>query len=57
MTRGDLIAEVQALAQRLGVRSVSRATFKRETGISEWHVGKHFDSPEHVRQLLSLMPA
>jgi hypothetical protein len=40
----SLISEVQALARRLDAPSVSRSTWRRETGISDHHVLKHFDS-------------
>ncbi len=44
VTREELIAEVQGLAERLGVDSVPRARFTRETGISEWRIQTHFDN-------------
>ena len=43
-TEEGLITELRALAERLQKKSISRAEFIRETGISEWHVLRHFDS-------------
>src|SRR5437879_1508916 len=44
MSREDLIHRLQDVAAKLGKRTVSRAEFLRETGVSEWQVIKHFDS-------------
>ena len=43
-TKESLISELRSLADRLQKKSISRAEFIRETGISEWHVQRHFDS-------------
>ena len=43
-TRDSLIEEIRRLSIALGKNTVSRTEFVRETGISEWHVLKHFDS-------------
>lgn len=43
-SREALVEELRALAQRLQKKSISRSEFIRETGVSEWHVMKHFDT-------------
>jgi Homing endonuclease associated repeat len=43
-TRESLVEDLRRVARQLGKKSVSRTEFIRDTGISEWHVLKHFDS-------------
>ena len=43
-TPESLVASLQQVADQLDKKSVSRSEFIRETGISEWHILKHFDS-------------
>jgi len=54
--REELLTTMRALAARLNAESVSRSTWKRETGISDHHVVKHFDSWNNFVGLAGLKP-
>ena len=41
--REQLIARVRDVAGRLGVQSLTKSEFKRQTGVSEDCIYKHFD--------------
>jgi hypothetical protein len=56
LTRNDLIALIQDVASRLQKDKVSRSEFIRETGISEWHVSKHFESWNDLVESAGLTP-
>ena len=51
-----LLQTVKELARRLGEESISKSTFKRETGISDWHVLKHFDTWNQFVAAAGLVP-
>lgn len=55
-TRESLIVELKKVADILDKKSVSRAEFIRESGISEWHVQKHFDSWNDFVRSAGLQP-
>lgn len=40
----ELIAQLRDVANRLDTRTISRSTFLRESGASEWQILKHFES-------------
>jgi hypothetical protein len=42
-SRDELVTKLASLAQRLEQQSVSQRTWRRETGISEAQVLRHFD--------------
>ncbi len=56
ITKDDLIGQVKAVAQRLGRESLSMRMFVRETGVSEWHVYKHFDTWNELVSAAGLTP-
>jgi hypothetical protein len=56
VARDELIEQVRALAARLDSRSVSRSTFNRETGVSEWQVLEEFDSWNELVEVAGLVP-
>lgn len=51
-----LLQTVKELGRRLGQDTVSKSTFKRETGIGDWHVLKHFDSWNQFVTAAGLVP-
>jgi hypothetical protein len=55
-SRDELVAELASLAQRLEQRSVSKKTWLRETGISEWQVLRHFESWNDLVIAAGLVP-
>ena len=52
----SLIKSLQEVAAQLDKKSVSRTEFIRETGVSEWHVLKHFDSWNKFVKAAGLQP-
>jgi hypothetical protein len=56
LSRQDLIDRLQEVAAKLGKRAITRAEFQRETAISEWQVGKHFDSWTDLVEAAGLTP-
>ena len=55
-TRDELLAEARDIAVRLGKRTLSRAEFERESGVSDRQVTKHFDSWNDFVQAAGLEP-
>jgi hypothetical protein len=55
-TRESLIEEIKRVALALSKNTVSRTEFIRESGISEWHVLKHFDSWNDLVRSAGLQP-
>ncbi len=51
-----LLQTAKELARRLGQESISKSAFKREAGISDWHVLKHFDSWNQFVAAAGLVP-
>ena len=43
-TKESLLGQLREVAEQLDKKKVSRSEWIRDTGISEWHVLKHFDS-------------
>lgn len=52
----ELVRELTTLAQRLGQRSVSQRAWRRETGISERQVLRHFESWNDFVAAAGLLP-
>jgi len=55
-TRESMIEEIKRVSEMLGKKTVSRTEFVRESGISEWHVLKHFDSWNDLVRAAGLQP-
>jgi hypothetical protein len=55
-TANNLIRQLKEVAERLGKKSVSRSEFLRETGITEYHVRKFFDSWNDLVRAAGLEP-
>jgi hypothetical protein len=55
-SREDLVDEVHSLATRLGTSKISKLLFRRETGIGESEVRKHFDSWNELVAAAGLTP-
>lgn len=55
-TRESLIEEIKRVSETLNKNTVARSEFIRETGISEWHVQKHFDSWNDLVRAAGLQP-
>jgi len=55
-TRESLIQNIKSVSSTLGKKTVSRAEFVRETGISEWQVHKFFDSWNDLVRSAGLQP-
>jgi len=55
-TKESLLDRLQEVADQLDKKSVSRSEFIRDTGISEWHVLKHFDSWNEFVSSAGLQP-
>jgi hypothetical protein len=56
-TAESLVRQLKDLAERLNKKSVSRTEFTRETGISQYHVFKHFDSWNAMIEAAELEPS
>lgn len=56
LTADALVSQLKEIAERLGKKSVSRSEFLRETGISEYHVRKHFDGWNDLVRAAGLEP-
>lgn len=52
----DLIAQLRAMAARLGTSKVSKLQFRRETGIAEREILKHFDTWNDLVTAADLTP-
>jgi hypothetical protein len=55
-TKESLLDRLREVADKLDKKSVSRSEFIRDTGISEWHVLKHFDSWNEFVSSAGLQP-
>jgi hypothetical protein len=56
MDRETIIKEIRRIAQETGTDTVSNSEFRSKSGISEWHIFKHFDSWNEAVEAAGLTP-